>query len=128
MRGKRIAVLGLAFKPNTDDMREAPSLAIIAGLQDGGAKVVAYDPEGVEQARQYLTDVDYAADAYACTQGAHALVIVTEWDAFRALDLKRLRGVMAEPVLVDLRNIYRRSEAEKHGFTYTGVGTNVSKI
>ncbi|MFC0373786.1 UDP-glucose dehydrogenase family protein, partial [Methylobacterium isbiliense] len=91
VRGKTIAVLGLTFKPNTDDMREAPSLAIIAGLQDAGARVVAYDPEGMEQARGLLSGVEYAADAYACAAGAQALVLVTEWDAFRALDLGRLR-------------------------------------
>ncbi|KMO17990.1 UDP-glucose dehydrogenase family protein [Methylobacterium platani] len=122
VRGKRIAVLGLTFKPNTDDMREAPSLAIIAGLQDAGAAVVAYDPEGVEQARALLAGVDYAADPYACAQGAHALVIVTEWDAFRALDLRRLHGAMAEPVLVDLRNVYRPEDVRRHGFTYASIG------
>ncbi|TNC07336.1 UDP-glucose/GDP-mannose dehydrogenase family protein [Methylobacterium terricola] len=122
VRGKRIAVLGLTFKPNTDDMREAPSLAIIAGLQDAGARVVAYDPEGVEQSRAHLTGVDYAADPYACAEGAHALVIVTEWDAFRALDLKRLRAAMADPVLVDLRNVYRPEDVRKQGFVYASVG------
>jgi UDPglucose 6-dehydrogenase len=103
-------------------MREAPSLAIIAGLQDAGAHVVAYDPEGIEQARAHLSGVDYAADPYACAEGAHALVIVTEWDAFRALDLRRLRGAMAEPVLVDLRNVYRPEDVRKHGFAYASVG------
>ncbi|AWI90067.1 UDP-glucose 6-dehydrogenase [Methylobacterium sp. DM1] len=127
VRGKRIAVLGLTFKPNTDDMRDAPSLAIIAGLQDAGARVVAYDPEGVEQAQKVLRDIEYASDAYACAEGAHALVIVTEWDAFRALDLKRLHLAMVEPVLVDLRNVYPRAEAERHGFSYTGVGTTASR-
>ncbi len=122
MRGKRIAVLGLTFKPNTDDMREAPSLSIITGLQDAGARIVAYDPEGVEQARPLLAEVEYAADPYACAAGAQALVIVTEWDAFRALDLKRLHGAMAEPVLVDLRNVYRPEDARRHGFTYASVG------
>ena len=122
VRGKRIAVLGLTFKPNTDDMRDAPSLSIITGLQDAGAAVTAYDPEGIEQARPLLPDVAYATDAYACAEGAHALVIVTEWDAFRALDLKRLREAMAEPVLVDLRNVYRPEDARKHGFAYASVG------
>ncbi|MFH6786669.1 MULTISPECIES: UDP-glucose dehydrogenase family protein [Methylobacterium] len=122
VRAKRIAVLGLTFKPNTDDMREAPSLAIIAGLQDAGARIVAYDPEGVEQARAHLTGVEYAADPYTCAEGAQALVIVTEWDAFRALDLKRLRAAMAEPVLVDLRNIYRPEDVRRLGFTYASIG------
>ncbi|KMO29316.1 UDP-glucose 6-dehydrogenase, partial [Methylobacterium variabile] len=122
VRGRRVAVLGLTFKPNTDDMREAPSLAIIAGLQDAGARVVAYDPEGMEQARPLLREVEYASDPYACAQGAHALVIVTEWDAFRALDLRRLRAAMAEPILVDLRNVYRPDDVRRHGFTYASVG------
>jgi UDPglucose 6-dehydrogenase len=127
VRGKRIAMLGLTFKPNTDDMRDAPSLSIIAGLQDAGATVVAYDPEGVEQAQAVLTKVEYAVDPYTCAAGAHALVIVTEWDAFRALDLKRLHAAMAEPVMVDLRNVYPRSEAVRHGFTYAGVGTTAPR-
>ncbi|SEO88690.1 UDP-glucose dehydrogenase [Methylobacterium sp. ap11] len=122
VRGKRIAVLGLTFKPNTDDMRDAPSLSIITGLQDAGAAVTAYDPEGIEQARPLLPGVAYASDPYACAEGAHALVIVTEWDAFRALDLKRLREAMAAPVLVDLRNVYRPEDARRHGFAYASVG------
>ncbi|MBX9931530.1 MAG: UDP-glucose/GDP-mannose dehydrogenase family protein [Methylobacterium sp.] len=122
VRGKTVAILGLTFKPNTDDMRDAPSLSIIAGLQDGGARIVAYDPEGMDQARLVLSDVTYAEDAYACAQGADAVVIVTEWNAFRALDLDRLRGSMNAAVLVDLRNVYRRAEAERHGFTYRCVG------
>ena len=122
VRGKTVAVLGLTFKPNTDDMREAPSLSIITALQDGGARVRAYDPEGMDQARQVLEGVDYAEDAYGCAHGADALVIVTEWNAFRALDLDRIRGVMRGCVLVDLRNIYRPEEVQRHGFTYASVG------
>ena len=122
VRGKTVAVLGLAFKPNTDDMREAPSLTIIAALQDAGARVRAYDPEGMEQARAVLDDVEYADDPYACAEGADALVIVTEWDAFRALDLDRIKRLMREPVLVDLRNIYRPDEMYRRGFTYLSVG------
>jgi UDPglucose 6-dehydrogenase len=122
VRGKRIAVLGLTFKPNTDDMREAPSLAIIAALQDAGARVRAYDPEGMDQARILLDDVEYAQDPYACAEGADALVIVTEWDAFRALDLERVRTVLKSPVIVDLRNIYRPDDMERRGFTYVSVG------
>ncbi|BAU92588.1 nucleotide sugar dehydrogenase [Methylorubrum populi] len=122
VRGKRIAVLGLTFKPDTDDMRDAPSLSIIAGLQDAGASIIAYDPEGIRQAKALLSDVIYADDAYSCAQEADAIVIITEWNAFRALDLNRLREVMRDPILVDLRNVYPRTEAEKNGFKYTGVG------
>ena len=122
VRGKTVAVLGLTFKPNTDDMRDAPALAIVAGLQDAGAHVRAYDPEGMEQARPLLPGVDFAQDAYACAEGADALVIVTEWNAFRALDLPRLHATMRTPVLVDLRNVYRPEEARLHGFAYTSVG------
>ncbi|TVR06813.1 MAG: UDP-glucose/GDP-mannose dehydrogenase family protein [Salinarimonadaceae bacterium] len=122
VRGRMIAILGLTFKPNTDDMRDAPSIAIVTALQDAGASVCAYDPEGMKQARGVITDVEYADDAYSCAEGAHALVIVTEWDAFRALDLPRLKSVMAAPVLVDLRNIYRPEDARRAGFAYTSVG------
>ncbi|KAB7783806.1 UDP-glucose dehydrogenase family protein [Methylorubrum populi] len=122
VRGKRVALLGLTFKPNTDDMRDAPSLSIIAGLQDAGAEIVAYDPEGMEQARPLLQGVAYAEDAYTCAEGADALVIVTEWNAFRALDLARLKALMAAPVLVDLRNVYAPDEAERHGFRYICLG------
>jgi UDPglucose 6-dehydrogenase len=122
VRGKTIAILGLTFKPNTDDMREAPSLSVIAGLQDGGARVRAYDPEGMEQARHVLDGVEYAEDPYACAAGADALVILTEWDAFRALDLERLKRALKQPVLVDLRNVYRPDDLAEHGFTYVSVG------
>src|SRR5215207_9673260 len=122
VRGKTIALLGLTFKPNTDDMREAPSLSIIAGLIDGGASVRAYDPEGMEQARHVLDGIEYAEDPYACAEGADALVIVTEWDAFRALDLERIRDALKQPILVDLRNIYRADDLAEHGFTYVSVG------
>ena len=122
VRGKTVSLLGLTFKPDTDDMREAPSLSIVAGLQDAGAKVRAYDPEGMEQARPLLPGVDFAQDAYACADGADALVIVTEWNAFRALDLPRLHATMRIPVLVDLRNVYRPEEARLHGVAYTSVG------
>ncbi len=123
VRGRTVALLGLTFKPNTDDMRDSPSLSIVAGLLDAGARVRAYDPEGMDQARPLLSEIDYAEDVYACAEGADALVIVTEWNAFRALDFARLRTVMAEPVLVDLRNVYSRSVGERHGFRYTGIGT-----
>ena len=120
---KTIAVLGLTFKPNTDDMRDAPSLALIAALQDGGANVRAYDPEGMEQAKALLSDVEYAPDPYACARDADALVIVTEWEQFRALDLDRIKRVMAErPALIDLRNIYPADELRRRGFIYESVG------
>jgi UDPglucose 6-dehydrogenase len=122
VRGKTVAVLGLTFKPNTDDMRDAPALAVIAALQDAGAKVRAYDPEGMEQAKAVLSDVDYARDPYACADGADALAIVTEWDAFRALDLPRIKRIMRAPVIVDLRNVYRPEEMKRHGFTYLSIG------
>jgi UDPglucose 6-dehydrogenase len=122
VRGKTIAVLGLTFKPNTDDMREAPSLDIIRTLQDAGARIRAYDPEGMEAAKGMLQDVSYARDAYDCAEGAHAVAIVTEWNMFRALDLDRLKRVMAEPVLVDLRNIYRPDDVRRRGFTYKSIG------
>ena len=126
VRGRTVALLGLTFKPDTDDMRDAPSLAIVAGLQDAGARIVAYDPEGMEHARTLMPAVDYAGDAYACAEGADALVIVTEWNAFRALDLDRLHRAMSSgtsaPVLIDLRNIYDPATAARHGFTYCGVG------
>jgi len=122
VRGKTIAVLGLTFKPNTDDMREAPSIPIITALQDMGAKVRAYDPEGMQQARQFVADVTFCNDAYDCAAGASALVIVTEWEQFRALDFARLKQVMQRPVLIDLRNIYRPEEVARHGFVYESVG------
>lgn len=122
VRGKIIALLGLTFKPNTDDMRDAPALAIVAGLQDAGAKVRAYDPEGMEQAKLLLPDITYAEDPYSCAEGADALVLVTEWNAFRALDLERLRMTMAQPILVDLRNVYRAADMRRQGFTYSGIG------
>jgi UDPglucose 6-dehydrogenase len=122
VRGRTIAVLGLTFKPNTDDMRDAPSLSIIAGLQDAGARVRAYDPEGMEQARLLLPEIGYASDPYDCAEGADALVLVTEWDAFRALDFERLRATMAAPVVVDLRNVYRAEDLARRGFRYTSVG------
>ena len=122
LRGKTIAVLGLTFKPNTDDMREAPSIALITALKDMRAKVRAYDPAGMEQAKPLLPDIEYAASAYACAEGADALVIVTEWEQFRALDLRRLAETMARPLIVDLRNVYRPEDVERYGFEYRGVG------
>jgi len=120
--GRRIAILGLTFKPNTDDMREAPSLALVPALREAGAEIVAYDPQGMANAAPLLPPIVYAEGAYPCVTGADALVIVTEWDAFRALDLKRVRGLMRTPVVVDLRNIYRPDEMRALGFVYDSVG------
>ncbi len=120
--GKTIAVLGLAFKPNTDDMRDAPSLAIVPALQSLGAKVRAFDPESMGAARPLLPGVEFCDDAYSCVEGAHAIAILTEWDAFRALDLDRIRAVLAQPVVVDLRNIYRPQDMRRRGFTYESIG------
>ena len=121
-RGKTVALLGLTFKPNTDDMRDAPSIAIVQALQDAGARVRAYDPEGMEQAAKLLDGVTYCDNAYAALEGAHAAVIVTEWDAFRALDFARMKELLADNLLVDLRNLYNREDVERHGFRYVAVG------
>ncbi len=120
--GKTVAVLGLTFKPNTDDMRDAPALAVIQTLQDAGAKIRAYDPEGMEAAAELMTDATFCRDAYDAAEGADAVVIVTEWDAFRALDLKRMKVSMVGNALVDLRNIYSAVDVARAGFAYTGVG------
>jgi UDPglucose 6-dehydrogenase len=122
VRGKDIALLGLTFKPNTDDMRDAPSIPLITALQDMGAKVRAYDPQGMEQAKHFVSGVTFCKDAYDCAEGASALVIVTEWEQFRALDFDRLKKIMAKPVLVDLRNVYRPEQAARYGFAYEGIG------
>jgi UDPglucose 6-dehydrogenase len=122
VRGKKIALLGLAFKPNTDDMRDAPSLAIVASLAGDGAQVHAYDPESMEQARPLMPDVTFHTDAYSAIEGADALAIVTEWDAFRALDLDRVKNALKAPMIIDLRNIYRPADIRKRGFTYVSVG------
>ena len=127
LRGKTIAILGLTFKPNTDDMREAPSVPLVTALQDFGARVRAYDPVGVEQARSVLSDVTFCDGPYACAEGAHAVVIVTEWEQFRALDLDRLKAVMAAPIVIDLRNIYRAEEMVGRGFIYESVGRSAIK-
>jgi UDPglucose 6-dehydrogenase len=122
VRGKTVALLGLTFKPNTDDMREAPSLTIIQALLDAGAHVRAYDPKGMEQARAYFPEVEYADDPYGCAHEADALVILTEWEAFRALQLDRLRQMLKTPVLIDLRNVYSPEEVVRSGMSYVSVG------
>ena len=121
-RGKTVALLGLTFKPNTDDMRDAPSIAIATALADAGVTVRAFDPEGVEAAKAVMPGIHYARDAYDAAIGADAVVIVTEWDVFRALDLPRLAEAMETPVMVDLRNVYNRDQIEAAGFVYSAVG------
>jgi len=120
--GQRVGVLGLAFKPNTDDMRDAPSIPIIKSLVEQGAIVSAFDPVAREQAEQVLSGIEFASDAYQAAEGADVLVIVTEWDEFRALDLERIAAVLRGKILVDLRNVYDRSEAEEAGLKYYGIG------
>jgi UDPglucose 6-dehydrogenase len=122
LRGKTIAVLGLTFKPDTDDMREAPSIPLVTGLLDMGAKVRAHDPVGMEQARQELSEIEYCDDPYVCAADADALVIVTEWAQFRALDLERLKREMKHPTIVDLRNVYRAEDMAALGFKYESIG------
>src|SRR3954468_15856378 len=122
LRGKKVAVLGLTFKPDTDDMREAPSIPLVTGLLDMGAKVRAHDPVGMEQAKKELPDIEYCDDPYECVKGADAMVIVTEWVQYRALDLERIKSEMAQPVVVDLRNIYRPEDMAAQGFTYESIG------
>jgi len=122
VRGKRLAVLGLAFKPNTDDMREAPSLSILPVLASEGADVHAYDPAAAGEARRLLPEVTTEADPYACIEGADAMVILTELDQFRALDLERVRALLRKPVVVYLRNIYKPLDMTARGFTYVSIG------
>ncbi len=122
VKGKTIAILGLTFKPNTDDMRDAPALDIVPTLQDEGAKVKAFDPEGMSEAKHMLKDVQFATGPYDCVQNADAVVIITEWDQFRALDLDRMKDALKAPVVVDLRNIYSPAEMRAKGFKYESVG------
>ena len=122
VRDKTIAVLGLTFKPNTDDMRDAPSLALISALEDAGARVKAFDPQGMENARAMLSKVEFCSNAYDCARGAAALVIVTEWNEFRALDLQNVKDLLTAPVMVDLRNIYKPEEMSRLGFRYASIG------
>ncbi|MEM1050964.1 MAG: UDP-glucose/GDP-mannose dehydrogenase family protein [Pseudomonadota bacterium] len=121
-RGKKAALLGLTFKPNTDDMRDSPAIAVAQTLTDAGVRVSAYDPEGMEQAQPLMPDVAMCDDPYAAIEGADATVIVTEWDAFRALDLDRVEQLAKAPVLVDLRNIYTPEDVRSRGFTYYSIG------
>ena len=122
LTGKTIAILGLSFKPNTDDMRDAPSLTIIPRLQDKGAMITAYDPAAMEEAKHLLKDVTFAGGAYAAIEGGDAVVIITEWDEFRALDMARVKEALAAPTLIDLRNIYQPTKMAELGFDYVSVG------
>ncbi|MDC7682891.1 UDP-glucose/GDP-mannose dehydrogenase family protein [Asticcacaulis sp. BYS171W] len=121
-RGKTVAVLGLTFKPETDDMRDSPAITIVQALQDAGAIVRGFDPEGMDNARKIMPDITYCEDAYDAATGADVAVIVTEWNEFRALNLGRLKTLLTQPLLVDLRNIYRKDEVSRHGFTYYCIG------
>jgi UDPglucose 6-dehydrogenase len=120
--GKTIAVLGLAFKPNTDDMREAPSLVILPALAAQGADIRAFDPAAMAEASKLMPELKTADDPYACVKDADAVVILTEWEQFRALDLDRIKAAMRTPVIVDLRNIYRPDDVAAKGFNYVSVG------
>jgi UDPglucose 6-dehydrogenase len=122
VKGKAVAVLGVTFKPNTDDMRDAPSLDIVPALQAAGARVRAYDPEGMAEAKPLLKDVEWCDDAYATLPEADVVVIITEWNEFRLLDFKRVKSLMKRPVMVDLRNIYNPAEMTAAGFHYTSIG------
>jgi len=120
--GKTVAVLGLTFKPNTDDMRDSPSLDIVAGLQEAGAKICAYDPIGMDEAKTMMSDVTWCDSAYETMDGADVLVIITEWNEFRGLDFERVKSLLKTPVLVDLRNIYNPNDMAAIGFDYTCIG------
>ena len=122
VKGKKIAMLGLTFKPNTDDMRDSPSLDIVPALIEAGATVAAYDPEGMEEAKKLLTGIEYCPDAYATMKDADVVVIVTEWNQFRALDLDRVKSLLKAPVMVDLRNVYKPSDMAAEGFVYSSIG------
>ena len=122
VKGKTVAALGLTFKPNTDDMRDSPSLGILPALQKAGANVRAFDPEGMAEARKLMPDLTYCRDAYDCMTGADALVIITEWNEFRALDLARVKSLLRQPILIDLRNVYNPVEMAEAGFRYSSIG------
>lgn len=122
LKGKRIGMLGLSFKPETDDMRESPAIRIVQELLDRGASVIAFDPVAMEESRHYITGIEYADDEYAAIENADAMVIVTEWNQFRALDLQRVKSLLKSPKIADLRNIYEPREMREMGFDYVGVG------
>jgi UDPglucose 6-dehydrogenase len=122
VKGKKIALLGLSFKPNTDDMRDAPSLDIIAALQNAGAQISAHDPEAMKEASKLIDDIEFSSDPIDCIKGAHALVLVTEWNQYRVLDFAKIKNLMRQPYLIDLKNIYNQTRLEKLGFIYSGIG------
>jgi UDPglucose 6-dehydrogenase len=125
--GKTVAVLGLTFKPNTDDMRDSPSLSILPPLAEAGATIRAFDPEGMAEAKKLLPDLDYCGDAYQAIDGADALVLLTEWNEFRALDLARVKDLLRSPIVIDLRNIYQPEDMAEAGFIYHSVGRSTAK-
>jgi UDPglucose 6-dehydrogenase len=120
--GKTIAVLGVTFKPNTDDMRDAPSLVVLPSLKGEGAVIRAYDPEGKKEAEKLLPEVVWAQDPYDAVEGADAIVVLTEWNEFRGLDLDRVRELVRQPKIIDLRNIFNPAEVAQRGFAYTSIG------
>jgi len=122
LKDKRIGILGLSFKPNTDDMRESPSIPIIKGLQKEGARIKAFDPAAMEEAKKFLDDIDYCNDPYEVADGSDAVVIITEWNRFRNLDISKIKGLLKEPVIIDLRNIYDPRKMKEMGIRYTGIG------
>ena len=122
LKGRTIALWGLAFKPNTDDMRDAPSLDIIPALQAAGARIKAYDPESMHEAGKMLTEVDFCDGPYHAIDGADAMVLITEWDQFRAMDFDRVKKLLKTPTVVDLRNVYQPSDMKRRGFNYISVG------
>ena len=132
LEGSTIGVLGLSFKPETDDMRESPALTILPGLIEKGAKIRAYDPEAIKEAswrlKNFEQDIIYCANEYEVMKGADALVLITEWNQFRRLDLQRVKDLLAEPVFFDLRNVYEPEEVEKHGIDYEGVGLSQGEV
>jgi UDPglucose 6-dehydrogenase len=128
VRGMTIAILGVTFKPNTDDVRDSPSLVIIPALQAEGATVRAHDPEGMDSARRELPDVVWCEDAYGAMEGADAMVVLTEWNAFRALDLERTRQLLRRPIVIDMRNVYQPGEMIAAGFSYTCIGRPLANL
>jgi UDPglucose 6-dehydrogenase len=122
VKDQTIALLGLAFKPNTDDMREAPSIAIAQVLKDAGARLRAYDPKAMENARNIIEDIDFSSSVESCLDGADAMVLVTEWDMFRALDVREIKRLLRQPIVVDLRNVYRPNEMKDAGMIYFSLG------
>lgn len=122
VKDKKIGILGLAFKPNTDDMRNAPSIKVIEALKEEGAQITAYDPQAIENTKKFFSDITYASDPYGVAKDAEALIIVTEWDEFKQLDMEKIRGLMVHPIIIDGRNLYNPEDMEKHGFIYKSIG------